>query len=628
MMNIDPPLFSSLPEAALERIRCVVQTRHYAAGEIILNEGEMREELFVIVTGNALVVGRDWHGQARTLARLGPGECFGELSMLSGEPASATVEAASDTELWVLSHADFVAVADDYPKLSQNLSALLAERLRASNERYLNAQRAQLITLLAPGAPAWAFWLSYHLTLSVAKHTRQPVALLDLSGRAKDSVATAPAMHSLASAVEGALTWGVADDSLGSGADLQVVAFESADAARMEAPVTAALDQLRDQARYVFAYVGPEDLAAQPALHQADATLVLVDDSSAGNATPALAASPEQDDRQTSIVLISEGRSASTVGDVRKARASLGSQWRAVHVIPGGVQAIDREPLEAPWSSHAVDRLARAVAGLTVGLALGGGGAKGYAHIGVVKGLQRAGVPFDYIVGCSIGASLAAGVAAGWSPDEIKNNLDTISRKAVRPTLPFLSILTSRSIRSELRNLAGDQCFDDLPTPLGIVAVDIVTGEEVLLRSGLVWQAMLASMAYPGIYEPVHLDDRYLVDGAVLNPVPVSAAVTLGADVIISSGFGPSSEDRDAQPQAIQKGRRPLILGTIARSLEIMQSKIGRESSARADVAIQSVFEETPGLLDFKRGRELADVGLQAVEQALPKLRTVLPWLA
>lgn len=628
MMNVDPLLFSALPESALERIRCVVQTRHYAAGEIILNEGEMRGELFIIVSGNPLVVGRDWHGQLRTLARLGPGECFGELSMLSGEPASATVEAASDTELWVLSHADFVAVADDYPKLSQNLSALLAERLRASNERYLNAQQAQLITLLAPDASAWAFWLSYHLTLSVAKHTRQPVALLDLSGRAKDSVAAAPSMRSLPEAPEGALAWGVADESMAAVADLQVIAFESADASRMEAPVTAALDQLRDRARYVFAYVGPDDLAAQPALHQADATLVLVHESNAGSVTPGLAASPEQDDRQTTIVLISDERRASTVGDVTRARASLGSQWRAVHVIPGGVQAFDTEPLEAPWSSHAVDRLARSVAGLAVGLALGGGGAKGYAHIGVVKGLQRAGVPLDYIVGCSIGAPLAAGVAAGWSPDEIKNNLDSISRKVFRPTLPFLSILTSRSIRSELRNLAPDQRFEDLATPLGIVAVDIETGEEVLLRSGLVWQAMLASMAYPGIYEPVHLDDRYLVDGAVLNPVPVSAAVTLGADVIISSGFGASPEDRDAQSQATRKARRPLILGTIARSLEIMQSKIGRESSARADVAIQSVFEEKPGLLDFKAGRELSGVGEKAVERALPKLRSVLPWLA
>ena len=157
MINVDPPLFSSLPESALERIRCVVQTRHYAAGEVILNDGEMRGELFIIVSGKALVVGCDWHGQQRTLARLGPGECFGELSMLSGEPASATVEAASDTELWVLSHAAFVAVAEDYPKLSQNLAALLAERLRASNERYLNAQRAQLVTLLAPDATDWAF---------------------------------------------------------------------------------------------------------------------------------------------------------------------------------------------------------------------------------------------------------------------------------------------------------------------------------------------------------------------------------------------------------------------------------------------------------------------------------------
>ena len=183
-----------------------------------------------------------------------------------------------------------------------------------------------------------------------------------------------------------------------------------------------------------------------------------------------------------------------------------------------------------------------------------------------------------------------------------------------------------RSVGETRRFAAGEVRFEDLPTRLGIVAVDIETGEEVLLQSGLLWEAIIASMAYPGIYEPVHLNNRFLIDGAVLNPVPVSAVVEMGADMIISSSFSGPEEGQNGKRNG--RRRRPMILGTITRSLEIMQSKIGRESGARADIAIQSVFEEPPGLLDFKRGREFEEVGEQAAERAIPKIRAALPWLA
>jgi NTE family protein len=134
-------------------------------------------------------------------------------------------------------------------------------------------------------------------------------------------------------------------------------------------------------------------------------------------------------------------------------------------------------------------------------------------------------------------------------------------------------------------------------------------------------------MAYPGIYEPVQLNGCHFVDGGVLNPVPVSAAVQLGADVVISSVLSVPAERETAAPVS-NTGRRRFILESISRTLEIMQGKIVQESCSRADVAIQPVFDQPPGLLDFKRGRQLERAGEEAAERALPKLQEVLPWLA
>lgn len=390
----------------------------------------------------------------------------------------------------------------------------------------------------------------------------------------------------------------------------------------------AALERLQEQARYVLAFVPQHAPAADPIVRRADVMLALAHESQVGDVASALAVSPAPKDAEAGLILVSEEKSASTEADIRRAQSSLDSRWRVRSVIPGSAQALEGDLLDASPGGRAIDRLARGIAGLTVGLALGAGGARGYAHIGVVRALQRAGVPFDYVAGCSIGAPLAAGVAAEWGLDEIKAHLDSISRKAVRPHLPVVSLLTSRSMRSELRDLLGDRRFEDLPTPLSIVAVDIETGEEVLLRSGPVWQAMAASMAVPGIYEPLRIGAHYFVDGGVLNPVPVSAAVTMGADLVISSDLSGSPEGHSAKPEADRQRGGPLILKTIARTWEIMQSKITRESCARADVAIQPTFDDPPGLLDFKRGRELETVGEEAAEQALAKLRSVLPWLS
>jgi NTE family protein len=356
---------------------------------------------------------------------------------------------------------------------------------------------------------------------------------------------------------------------------------------------------------------------------KADSVLLLAEEEGRQEGWQGPAVSP---DARTGVIVASASNRLPTVGDLKRARPATDPRWPPLSMIAGGL----RDPGSARSidlaTSETIDRAARAIAGLSVGLALGGGGAKGYAHIGVVTALQRAGVPFDCVSGCSIGAPLAAGVAAGWDISVIRETLDTVSRKAVRPNVPLISILTSRSVRRELRLVTEDGCFDDVAVPLSIVAVDIERREEVVLRRGPVWLAMAASMAYPGIYEPIRIGSRLLVDGGVLNPVPVSAAVALGANVVVSSNL--SANHDQVVPQKNVRQRRRHIVENIARSLEIMQSKIVAESCNRADVSIEPRFNPAPGLLDFKRGRTLERAGEEAAEEALPRIREVLPWLS
>lgn len=617
-IEADAPLFASLSEAALGLIRDTVEKRHYVRGEVMLHEGDTKAELFVLLSGEAQVEGKDWHGDPLTLAHLGPGQCFGELSMLSGEPASATVKATTDADVWILPHAAFVAIADDHPELARNLSTLLGERLRLSNERQLRSQRGRLIALHSTEAAPWAFVLSFRIASAVAKYDHRPATFLDLSNCSSTLLPANVQASSLNGVADGA---GHPTANVNANADEFLSVITGGDTEVRTDQLSDALERLRDTSRHVIAFVPGTSPAAGAVLAQADAVLALALEGDATSRSRVL-----ETDSVQGLILLSERTTVPTIADIKRTQAAVSVPIRAI--IPGGRAAADGELPDTSESEGTIGRLARSIIGKTVGLALGGGGAKGYAHIGVLKGLQRAGVPIDCVAGCSIGAPIAAGLAAGWDLDSIRKTIDSVSKKAVRPNVPLISLLSSRGIRAELRSITEDARFDDLPIPLGIVSVDIETGEEVLIRRGLVWRAMVASMAFPGIYEPVRIGSRYLVDGGLLNPVPVSGAVSLGADVVISSNLSGSISDRLANVGSGGPPRQRFIIENISRTLEIMQSKIVDESCTRADVAIEPSFSPAPGLLDFKRGRLLEEVGEQAVEQELPKLRSVLSWLS
>jgi NTE family protein len=172
-----------------------------------------------------------------------------------------------------------------------------------------------------------------------------------------------------------------------------------------------------------------------------------------------------------------------------------------------------------------VQRLARFVAGRSVGLVLAGGAARGYAHIGVAKALIEAGVPFDRLGGTSMGAIVAAGLALEWDVDELIARIRdafVVHTPLSDFTLPLIALLRGRQASSLLRKHFGDVLIEEMPKPFFCVSSDLTTGRIHVHRSGLLWRALRASAAIPGILPPVTTRHGHLlVDGGVMNNLPV-----------------------------------------------------------------------------------------------------------
>ncbi len=281
-----------------------------------------------------------------------------------------------------------------------------------------------------------------------------------------------------------------------------------------------------------------------------------------------------------------------------------------------------------------------------VGLVLGGGGALGFAHVGVLKVLEEAQVPIDYIGGTSMGAIIAGLYASGLSPAEIEQFLmgldwwDVLNDKTPRAQLEFRQkeddgryfgldlgvkrsgVAMSAGLASgqkfnnllELLTLrvAGVTNFNELPIPFRAVATDVEKGEMVVMADGRVATAMRASMAVPGAFTPVLRDGRMLVDGGIVNNIPVDVVKTMGADVIIAVDVGKKSD--------AQKSDRADTLGDVlGNTYAIMQRPKQLLQMAHAQLLIQpETWRYTAS--DFHRVAEIIPLGRLEAEKARPSL--------
>jgi len=212
-----------------------------------------------------------------------------------------------------------------------------------------------------------------------------------------------------------------------------------------------------------------------------------------------------------------------------------------------------------------------------IGLALGTGSARALAHIGVLKVLEKEGIPIDFIAGTSAGAMIGAIYAAGispWEMEEITLNID--KRKTITLFTPSVSnsgLLDGNRIAKFIESILGRQNIGDLKIPFAAIATDLLRGEEIIITEGSVITALRASMSIPGIFTPVKYNGRLLADGGLVNPVPVSTTIGMGANIVIAVNVLPPPQ-KHIQNLRIKKETRTTQIGKI--NSKIVNTRLGK----------------------------------------------------
>ena len=251
-----------------------------------------------------------------------------------------------------------------------------------------------------------------------------------------------------------------------------------------------------------------------------------------------------------------------------------------------------------------------------IALVLGGGGARGFAHVGVIRVLEQEKIPVDMIVGASAGSLIGALYADTGDSFE----LEATAWRVEKDDIFDWSILgstrgpvTGKALEDFVATHVKAQSIEQLKIPFVAVATDLKTGEEVVLERGPVGPAIHASSAIPGLFRPVVLDGRTLVDAGVVDPLPVSVARARGADVVIAVNIGMELAEEE-----------PGNVASISlRSIALLGRELARLKSAGADVLISPKVGETSSL-DFSRKKELMTAGVAAAREAIPAIREAI----
>lgn len=292
---------------------------------------------------------------------------------------------------------------------------------------------------------------------------------------------------------------------------------------------------------------------------------------------------------------------------------------------------------------------------MKIGIALGSGAARGWAHIGVIQALEKLGVKIDVVAGCSIGAYVGAAYASG-RLNELK---DWASSLTEWQTLSLMGIGIRRgglaSGQKVFDKLSDEFCaatFESMDKPFACVATDLYSGREVVFNKGDVGNSVQASCAIPALFSPIAYNDRWLVDGAVVNPVPVNLCRQLGADFVIAvnlnADFRPlqiaretakHEETQEKNEHFFKKSQdvvrqwfspepkddskhAPGILSVMSSSLEILQARVTRSRLAGEppDILIEPTLTDV-GLMEFHRCAELCETGEQVVKRLAEQIR-------
>jgi NTE family protein len=627
------PLFQGLSPDGIAALHDRLRIESFPPGADLLEAAQPTPGLYVIRTGTAAAIVTDAAGAEREVATLGRGECLGEMSLISGEPCSATVRAITEIEAWFIETSQFVDLVEHQPELWRNLGRILSHRL-VRTSRYVGASTESNLIALATDLPptteaAVALAVAESLerqagkrTLVVDAHQQEHTTVVGSALMRLPGFGAVIADRTLLSAHEKASNNTAAGTKVCSVTDDEHPSISEGDA-------LAALDWLRPLYDCVIVTGWHERENLSTLWHERSRAITAVVGEPSTTIPPwldALLRLPDTARKLEIAVLTADGDASRLVQEIEdlrdKAVVRLNITSAALDAISFGPDAIDK----TPGLREAIDRLARLIGELEVGIALGAGAAKGFAHVGVLKVLQETNVPIDYIVGCSIGAVVGSQLAYGVPLDEIARSMRGVDKKVMRWTIPLRSVWSNRGLKELLSGPGGRVRFRDLNTPFAAVATDVATGREVVLRKGIVWRAVMASTSVPGIFPPVVRGRHQMVDGGLVNPVPSQVVRDMGADIVVAVDLmGPASRAAERDDRNGNRARVPNLVEMLWRANEIMQEEVTMRSASAADVTIAPKMGRVRWSDFSRKGREFILAGEEAAREKLPELMEILP---
>jgi NTE family protein len=563
-------------------------------GDWLFRQGDAADCLYLLARGRMQV----WLGQAtgereeRLVAEVNPGETIGEIGMLTGGARSASIRAVRNSLLLRMTSAAFDRLARQRPDLTRHIAGSIAGRLRDRTAGVSHIRRTLKTIALLPLGPM------------------SPVEAL--SQRLRDALAT-----------------------YGSTCVLTPHTMRDAGApplptARHEGLSPAMVDWLaikEDEHQFVL-YVGdPGDVFSDIALHHADLILLVAQSSDDPAVRPwerAAFESAAAPVARKALVLCHPGADERLEGTA----AWLDGRRLDFHLHLRDAVRND------------LDRLARVIAGRAVGLVLGGGAARGFAHLGVYRALYEAGITVDWLGGASIGAVMAASMATGLEP-AVAIERARVAFVAGKPfgdiTLPIISFLRGRRMERLIdKNLPG--WIEDLPIPFFCVSSNLGNGSVQLHDRGSLPRALRASVSLPGVFPPAVVNGQLAVDGGILDNLPVDLMRARPVGRVIAVDLSSRKDytvDYDSVPspwrvlagRTLPLSKRYRVPSPV--SLMLMAMSIGAIGSARAAGARADLLIRPPvggfSFTDVRVFDRVVDVGYRAAQQALAEARNVHP---
>lgn len=291
-------------------------------------------------------------------------------------------------------------------------------------------------------------------------------------------------------------------------------------------------------------------------------------------------------------------------------------RWVVSALVVGVLVGCAGTPGKQPVSAPTEPPVAKVPKPVRLGLALGGGAARGFAHVGVIQALEEAGIKPSLVVGTSAGSLVAALYASGQTGSQLQQTALAMEEAAITDwTLPIFSrgVLRGEALAKYVGAQVGGRLIEQMPLPLGIVATDLASGEGILFRRGDTATAVRASSAVPAVFQPVKIGAREYVDGGLVAPVPVGYARQMGADVVLAV-------DISSMPNAQATNDN---LAVLLQTFAIMGHSINGHELRGADVVVRPALGDMKGS-DFSGRMRAIEMGRTAMRQMLGNLKQAI----